>query len=511
MSSYFSQSDRAKVRGWMDDPVAFVVDNFGAQPDPWQAKVMRDLKVSRRAALVACKGPGKSCMKAWVAWWIMALNEDAQGFALSITSENLRDNLWKELSVWYQKSAFLRETFEVTAKRIMSRHRPMTWFLAARSFPRQADATAQANTLAGLHGSTPFIIMDEVGDYPLGVLGAAEGIFANEDANAYLLAGGNPTNKTGALFHIVSRDAARWSITNITGDPDDPMRSSRIDKQWAQDLIDQEGRDNPWVMVNVLGQFPPGAANQVVDTNLVLAAQERDATPSSYRDQAIVWGLDPARFGDDEIALARRQGVVCYRFLTWRGLNGTDLGDKVSQLLLEAQDKGVGCDTLFVDVGGNGASCYDRLDVLGWGHLLVPVDFGSSPDDPRYLNKRAEIWLRMQKWLRDSPANLPRDGVLMTDLTGPTFSFTDASSRQTRYVLESKEKMKKRGVQSPNRGDALALTFTSTVMPRSRAAIERAMPTNKARTDYDPYKRMSGVGEQQGPPALVNYDPLAPR
>jgi hypothetical protein len=48
-----------------------------------------------------------------------------------------------------------------------------------------------------------------------------------------------------------------------------------------------------------------------------------------------------------------------------------------------------------------------------------------------------------------------RRGSLEADLTGPGFHL----DRRDRLVLESKESMAKRGVASPDDGDALSLTF----------------------------------------------------
>jgi hypothetical protein len=48
------------------------------------------------------------------------------------------------------------------------------------------------------------------------------------------------------------------------------------------------------------------------------------------------------------------------------------------------------------------------------------------------------------------------------DLTGPGY-FHD---KQDRLLLESKESMKKRGLDSPDDGDALALTFAQAIAPK---------------------------------------------
>jgi hypothetical protein len=475
----------AAIRAWRDDPVLFVRQVFKAEPDVWQADVLRSLLTDKRIAMSACKGPGKSTTQAWCGWWILTCHIDAQGIACSITADNLRDGLWKELAVWHAKSELLQAAFTINAERIASRERPKTWWLSARSFAQQADASQQANTLAGLHAKTVFVLLDEVGDYPTGVLPAAEGIFANK-GDAWLIVGGNPTTVGGPLHRICTTDAKSWKVVYVTGDPDDHKRSPRIDLQWAKDEIAKNGRDNPWVMVNILGLFPPTGSDQLVSVNLVIQAMARDLPALSYQTDARVWGLDPSRFGDDEAVLARRQGVLARRMLAWRNLDGTRLGDAVAALILDAEKEKEPPDCVFVDVGGVGSSCYDRLVHLGYDDIVQPVDFGGGANDPRYLNKRVEMWSLMADWLKGMPACLPNDPTLQGELTGPRYWFRVVNKR-TAFVLESKDEMKKRGVPSPNRADALALTFAAPVAPKSRQSREQGARPAHALTDYDPF------------------------
>jgi hypothetical protein len=485
---------------WQDSPVAFVLEVFGPgyyteygrelTIDSWQREALMAVARNPKVAMSACKGPGKSCVLAWVILWFLATQADAQVMALSITRENLRDNLWKELALWMGRSPMLQAAFEFGATRISSREKEKTWWVSGRAFAQQADTTQQTGSLAGFHGEHIMIVLDEVGDYPLGVLSAAEAIFANA-TDAHLVVAGNPTRTDGPLYQIVTLDASRWYLIHITGDPDDPKRSPRIDRRWAQSEIDKWGRDNPWVMVNILGMFPPASADQLIGVNLVTAAMQRDVSPLQYSSASRVWGLDPARFGDDEIVLCRRQGVVCRRFHVWRNLNGNDIGNRIGRLLLEAEKDNEFPDAVFVDCGGNGASAVDRLEALGWGQLITPVDFGSRADDERFGNKRAEIWWAVKDWLKDKPACLPVDPVLRGELPAPKYMFKETNKR-TVFLLEKKESMRARGVPSPNRADALALTFAEPVMPLSEDAQEyverqRAGQSNHALTEYDPF------------------------
>lgn len=477
----------ARLRSWRKDPAQFVRDVFRAEPDAWQLDALSSVAGEPKTAMSACKGPGKSCLLAWVVWWFLAVHVDAQVIGVSITADNLRDNLWKELAVWRSKSELLQRAFEYSAERIKSVDRPSTWWASARAFAQQADPTQQANTLAGFHGENVLVVLDEVGDYPEGVLAAAEAIFANE-VNAKLVVAGNPTRTDGPLYRIVTRDAARWNVITITGDPDDPKRSPRISLEWARSEIERWGRDNPWVMVNILGKFPPAASDQLIAISDVIAAMGREVPALGSSTDARVWGLDPARFGDDEAVLFRRRGVQATKHHTWRGLDGTQLGDAVAKLILESQENDTQPDAVFVDVGGVGASAYDRLRFLGWKDVVRPVDFGSSASDQRFLNKRAEIWWAMNEWLKTMPAVLVKDPVLQAELTAPRFWFRTVNKR-TAFALEPKEDLKSRGVPSPNRADALALTFAAPVAPRSRHAPHDPFNRQRCETDYDPLAR----------------------
>jgi hypothetical protein len=88
------------------------------------------------------------------------------------------------------------------------------------------------------------------------------------------------------------------------------------------------------------------------------------------------------------------------------------------------------------------------------------VQFGGESPDPLYANMRAFIWGRMRDWLATGAIDTTPD--LEMDLTGPGY-FHD---KRDRLLLESKEAMKKRGLASPDDGDALALTFAQMVAPR---------------------------------------------
>jgi hypothetical protein len=116
-------------------------------------------------------------------------------------------------------------------------------------------------------------------------------------------------------------------------------------------------------------------------------------------------------------------------------------------------------DAVFVDGTGIGWGVHDRLNQLGCPNL-VGVDFGAKADRTdasdaaaRYANKRAEMWGFMKEWLK--VGSLPDDNELLADLKAVDYGY-DASDA---ILLERKDDMRRRGLASPDDGDALALTF----------------------------------------------------
>ena len=116
---------------------------------------------------------------------------------------------------------------------------------------------------------------------------------------------------------------------------------------------------------------------------------------------------------------------------------------------------------IFMDVGGQGAGVYDILKDRGFAEIIRGVYFGEKAlNEERYYNRRAEMWDEIRHWLELKPAvQLPEDNELLEDLT----SINKKYDRRGRLRLEEKDELKKRLGRSPDKGDALALTFAEPV------------------------------------------------
>jgi len=137
--------------------------------------------------------------------------------------------------------------------------------------------------LAGMHADNIMFILDEVGGIPDAVMVAAEAALTGGPGCVQkIVMAGNPTHRTGPLWRACTTAAHLWWTISITSDPDAEDRTPRVSKKWAREQIEQYGRENPWVMVNVFGEFPPHSLNCLLSEEEVDQAMKRKPRKEDY-------------------------------------------------------------------------------------------------------------------------------------------------------------------------------------------------------------------------------------
>jgi phage terminase large subunit len=498
---------RAKLRRWRDDPIAFVRENFQVEPDVWQVEALtplsgKEAQPRRRLAMKACTGPGKSAVLAWIGWHRLACfgsrNDHPKGAALSGEGrDNLADNLWAELAKWQGRSPFLMAAFKWTKSQIYAVDHPETWFLSARSYPKDADAEAVGRSLSGLHSAYPFILLDEIGDMPLAVGQKATQIFTGGVIDGLIAGAGNPTSTSGLLYHVCTTERHLWHPVTITADPDDPRRTPRVDVEHAREQIKTYGRDNPWVMATILGEFPPAGFNALVSIEDVEAAMSRHLTSDAFEWAQKRLGVDAARFGDDPWVIFPRQGLAAFKPVVMRNPRSHDV---VARVMI-AKSKWGSEREFFDGSGGYAAGAVDAM--IQAGHAPAEVYGSGKAIDPRYFNKRSEMLFECAEWVKRGGA-LPRIPELLQEMVAHTYSFQGGKFR-----VEEKDQVKAKIGRSPNHFDALGLTFAEPDMPGQTDSLLQRLASNNRRhaaSDFDPYREHNQVETV----AAHEFDPFRP-
>lgn len=488
--------DGNPLRHWRDDPRRFVRDVFGVTPDPWQDDVLEAFPYKQRIALAASKGPGKTAVEAWLAWNFLLTRPHPKVAATSITSDNLDDNLWTEMAKWRHRSDLLRATFEWTKTRIFAKQHPETWWMSARTWPKSASAEEQANTLAGLHADYILFLIDESGSIPSAVLVSAEAALSS-CIEGHILQAGNTTSHDGMLYEAVVTQRQKWHVVEVSGDPEDPRRSPRVSVEWAQDLIDRYGRDHPYVLVNVLGKFPPTSFNTLLSLDDIKEAQRRSYTERDIERHPRILGVDVALYGGDVSVIFPRQGLVAFNPERHHAIEPHLGAGRVATRWRDWDP-----DAVFVDnTGGYGASWISHLRLMG--REPIGVGFSEAPNDPQFLNKRAEMYFLCAQWIKQGGQLPPAQSPGMAELAA-ALSQTTYSSKRDKLLLEPKELVKQRLGYSPDDADALCLTFAQPVAPRMVGRERRGT----LRSDYRPIERYVA---DHGGGMRVSYSPFAGR
>ncbi|MDL2315701.1 terminase [Desulfovibrio sp. OttesenSCG-928-A18] len=419
-------------------------------PDEWQASLLADLgkgvvsaSEAVRFATVSGHGIGKSALVAWIILWAMSTRPHLAGVVTANTGAQLSDKTWRELSVWH-KRAIHRHWFKWTATKFYQVGHPETWFVSAIPWSKE-----RPEAFAGLHAEHVLMIFDEASAIEDVIWDTAEGAMTTPGAVWCVF--GNPTRNSGKFHGCFHRMRHRWNTRQVDSRTARMANRAQLD-QWVADY----GEDSDFVRVRVRGVFPRAGSCQLIPSDLVEEAAKRVLRVDMYQHAPKILGVDVARFGDDQSTFIRRQGLQAFGLRKFRGLDLMTYAGIVAQEIQE-----FGPDAVFVDQTGLGAGVVDRLRQLHCGNI-IGVDFGSAAISPQlYANKRAEMWSLLLEWLKSGGA-LPPDQELISDLVAPEYGFTGDKGQ---IALEKKSDMKKRGLPSPDSGDALALTFAAPVYP----------------------------------------------
>ncbi|MGC2047986.1 MAG: hypothetical protein WA635_05175, partial [Gallionella sp.] len=268
-----------------------------------------------------------------------------------------------------------------------------------------------------------------------------------------------------------------WQVIEISADPQDPNRTPRVSIEHAQQQIDEWGRDNPYVLVNIFGQFPPSSINALIGP-----AEVEESFKRYYRDYEIgdapkILGVDVAREGNDASVIFKRQGIQAFKMLKHRNIDSTQGAGIVNREWLEFD-----ADACFVDgTGGFGSGWIDQLIQLG--KAPIGVHFASQAHQHgRYFNKRAEMAMEAVTWIKRGGA-LPDSRELLRALTETTYTF-----KGDKLIIEPKEIVKAKLGFSPDEMDAFILTFAEAVTPRSTNTRTRPANRSAVNANYSPYR-----------------------
>lgn len=213
------------------------------------------------------------------------------------------------------------------------------------------------------------------------------------------------------------------------------------------------------------GDFNAGAADpawQAIPTEWVKAAMAR-WKPRDAKGDMTALGLDPARGGVDKTSAARRHGTWFDEIISVPGALTKD-GPTAAGFVVPLVRNGA---CICVDSIGIGSSALDFIKGMNLNVLAVNGSETSharaKAGDMRFRNRRAEMYWLLREALdptNPDPIALPNDQELLGDLTAVRYKVVTLG-QSTALQMRSKDEVREALGRSPDKGDAVAMTFVS--------------------------------------------------
>lgn len=443
-------------------------------PDEWQIQILKDigeqlkkgknLQTAIQEAVASGHGIGKSALISWLIHFAISTHENTRGVVTANTEGQLRTKTWPELSKWHNMF-IAKDLFTYTATAIFSSDKDYekTWRIDAIPWSKNSP-----ESFAGLHnqGNRILVLFDEASAIDDVIWEVTEGALTDANTEIIWCAFGNPTRNSGRFRECFRKYRKFWNTYQIDS------RTVKIsNKAKIEEWLEAYGEDSDFFKVRVRGVFPSASDLQFISTEIADKAQKQVYKPGQFEYLPVIIGVDPAWTGSDSLEIVIRQG---YYMKSLASIPKNDDDWRMAQLIAQFEDE-YKADAVFIDMG-YGTGIYSIGKQLGRKWRLI--EFGGKSNDPVYLNMRAYMWGQMKEWLREGGSIPPNDQALYDDIVGPE-AIIDKNGR---IQLESKKDMKDRGLPSPNKGDALALTFAARVVKKSETG-NRVV----ANTSYNPF------------------------
>ncbi|MCL2215412.1 MAG: terminase B [Defluviitaleaceae bacterium] len=437
----------AKRRIWRKDPVLFAQEVCNFQPDEWQRQVLRDLAEYPRISVRSGQGVGKTSIEAVALLWFLACFKYARVVATAPTLQQLRDVLWAEVSKWQSKSPLLKRILKWTKTRLSVVGEEERWFAVART------ATKPEN-MQGFHEDYMLFLVDEASGVADAIMEAIQGTLSGP--NNKLAMFGNPTKTSGTFYNSFHADCTRYRCHKVSS-----LDSPRTNKENIDFLIAKYGEESNVVRVRVYGEFPIADEDAFITLTMAEMAMHTEIDFSG----SITFGVDVARYGDDKTVIAMREGNALTIPVVRHGQNLMQtVGDivKLYRETMAARPEYRGRITVNIDDTGLGGGVTDRLDEVRVEEKLgrmdiIPINFGGSIPNKNaaenYANMGTWLWAKMRDDIMEGALAFPNDTELVAQLSTRKYSLNSRG----KIILEDKKTMKKRGLPSPDRADAVGL------------------------------------------------------
>lgn len=431
----------------------------------------------RKISIASGHGIGKTSDLSWVILWFLFVNYNSQIPCTAPTADQMYDVLWKELNLWIDKMPpQVKFAYEWGRDHIRMRESPETWFARAKTSSKE-----NSEALAGVHAEHVLTIADEASAVEERIFNTAEGAWTSGDILVILIS--NPTRTEGYFFDTHHKLKDNWQTLQFSS-----IDSPIVDEKYESNIAERHGRDSAEYGIRVLGKFPnegemddTGYVSMFIDEDI---HEQPDFGENIKFRGTLIMAVDPAGEGDDKTSFYLRDRVKAKKIYEETTSNPRGIAEKI---ITFADKYGIRAGNIVVDSFGVGADVAKEVAILSKGEMnIFSVNVGElsnrDQDKELYVNKRAEMFWNLRKWLR-SGGEIVEHKNTKEELKSIKFKRNTKGKIQ---VMSKVDMKKKYGYKSPNDADALALTFLKSIISVNAEENERK-ENQQYNQDFDPF------------------------
>lgn len=464
---------RSELRRYLGNPLGFFEEVLDVDLTPPQVELVQAILDNPQVVCRGCHGSGKDFTVACIAlYWVFAVG----GLVLLTgpTERQVKEILMRrEVRRLFKGKRLPGDLFEM-ALRIEDDERCGILAFTASDTDR----------FTGHHAPAVLIAITEGQGVEAEIYEAAQRVLTGEMSRLVVV--GNANRPIGRFYEI--HRSSQWVKVKISAFDHPNVQAGReiipgaVTLQWVESIAKEHGKESSFYRAAVLAEFPEDADESLVQRSWLEHSAERWSQGRADANSALVFSVDPARFGSDKTALAICQGRRLLEMNLWAKRDTMETVGKlldhldrfrVRQALLDASAAPSAFSppapaSVIIDEVGLGSGVVDRLRELGY--KVRSFNGGSAAkgkDSDRFHNRRAEAFWTLRKLLEQGRVDLPYDPELWEELQATRWMTTSAG----RIQIAPKDDIKSQINRSPDRADAVAMAFWQDLV--SKPALPR--------------------------------------